>query len=74
MVIIMIVITAASGKLGTLVADQFAAKGMASTVRLAPRAPEKLDAYKAKDSRSSPLTIKTPPASGPRLKAPTRCC
>jgi len=44
----MIVITAASGKLGTLVADLLAEKGLASQTRLAARSPEKLADYKAK--------------------------
>lgn len=44
----MIVITAASGKLGQFVADALAGKGLAATVRLAARSPSKLAAYKAK--------------------------
>lgn len=44
----MIVITAASGKLGQHVADALAAKGLTANVRLAARSPEKLAAYKAK--------------------------
>lgn len=44
----MIVITAASGKLGSLVADAFAKKGLAASVRLAARSPERLAAYTAK--------------------------
>ncbi|MBS7544686.1 SDR family oxidoreductase [Ancylobacter oerskovii] len=43
----MIVITAASGKLGTTLADAFKAKGLAGKVRLAVRSPEKLAARKA---------------------------
>ena len=43
----MIVITAASGKLGSLVADALKAKGLAGSVRLAARSPEKLAAYRA---------------------------
>lgn len=43
----MIVITAASGKLGQTVADALAGKGLAATVRLAARSPSKLAAYKA---------------------------
>ncbi len=44
----MIVITAASGKLGQLVANELAAKGLATQTRLAARSPDKLAAYKAK--------------------------
>lgn len=43
----MIVITAASGKLGSLVADLLNEKGLAGSVRLAARSPEKLSARKA---------------------------
>lgn len=43
----MIVITAASGKLGTTLADAFKAKGLAGQVRLAVRSPDKLAARKA---------------------------
>ncbi|MBS7535827.1 SDR family oxidoreductase [Ancylobacter sonchi] len=43
----MIVITAASGKLGTALADAFKAKGLAGQVRLAVRSPDKLAARKA---------------------------
>ena len=43
----MIVITAASGKLGTHVADALKAKGLAANVRLAARSPEKLATYAA---------------------------
>lgn len=43
----MTVITAASGKLGQTLASAFAAKGLASTVKLAARSPEKLAAQQA---------------------------
>ena len=43
----MTVITAASGKLGQTLASAFAAKGLASTVKLAVRSPEKLAAQQA---------------------------
>lgn len=43
----MIVITAASGKLGSTLADAFKAKGLAGQVRLAVRSPDKLAARKA---------------------------
>ncbi|MFT0859256.1 SDR family oxidoreductase [Ancylobacter sp. G4_0304] len=43
----MIVITAASGKLGAALADKLAARGLSAQVRLAVRSPEKLAARKA---------------------------
>lgn len=43
----MTVITAASGKLGQTLASAFAAKGLAGTVKLAVRSPEKLAAQQA---------------------------